>query len=295
MSTALAQTNGEHKSVVNYGRRGVELGSLDDAWRFAKCVAESGLAPKGIETPAAVLVAIQMGAEIGLTPMASLQNIAVINGRPSVWGDAMLAVCRQSGVFDEAEFEERIEGEGDKQVATCTVRRKPDGKPVIRTFSVADAKKAGLYGKTGPWSQYPARMLQMRARSWALRDCFGDYLRGVNCAEEQIGIVEATVVGEKPRRSKKTAPIEDALGEKVDDPQRDAEPTEDEQKPQVCTESQFEEIQAHRSRLKWSAKQMDNFATTTVGCPVASIDFDKAMLLIDGLENVGADLLGEEK
>lgn len=47
-----------------------------------------------------------------------------------------------------------------------------------------DAAKAGLKGKQGPWTQYPKRMMQMRARSWALRDVFPDVLRGMPVAEE---------------------------------------------------------------------------------------------------------------
>ena len=164
--------------------RGLRLASLDDMWRFANYVAESRLAPKGIETPAAILIALQMGAELGLTPMASLQNISIINGRPSVWGDAMLGVCQASGAFDFAAFEETVTAADGVWTATCTVRRFPNGKPIVRTFSMNDAKTAGLQGKTGPWQQYPKRMLQMRARSWALRDAFSDLLRGFKCTEE---------------------------------------------------------------------------------------------------------------
>ncbi len=51
-------------------------------------------------------------------------------------------------------------------------------------ISKEDAKKAGLWGKAGPWSQYPKRMLQMRARSFALRDKFADALSGLIMAEE---------------------------------------------------------------------------------------------------------------
>ena len=47
-----------------------------------------------------------------------------------------------------------------------------------------DAQKAGLQGKSGPWSQYPKRMRQMRARAFALRDVFPDVLRGMPIAEE---------------------------------------------------------------------------------------------------------------
>jgi hypothetical protein len=170
---------------MGYGERGVELGTANDAWAFAQKVASSGLAPKGLEKPEAILIAIQMGAELGLPPMASLQNIAVINGRPSIWGDAMLAVCRASELFDEAAFVETVTKDPSGELtATCSCRRLPDGQPIIREFSLTDAKTAGLAGKSGPWQQYPKRMLQMRARSWALRDAFTDLLRGLITAEE---------------------------------------------------------------------------------------------------------------
>ncbi len=178
------------KTPIAAGDRGLELRSLDDMWRFAQYVVSSGLAPKSFNTDnpvAAVLVALQMGAELGLTPMASLQNIAVINGRPSVWGDAMLAVCRASGIFDEQVFDEHFEGQGDQLTAVCTVRRLPNGKPTTRTFSMQDAKEAKLLEKDGPWKQYRRRMLQMRARSWACRDAFSDAAKGFKCARGAVG------------------------------------------------------------------------------------------------------------
>jgi hypothetical protein len=62
--------------------------------------------------------------------------------------------------------------------------------PERRTFSVADAKRAKLWFKAGPWTTYPDRMLQMRARGFAIRDVFPDALRGVITAEEAVDIVE---------------------------------------------------------------------------------------------------------
>ena len=56
--------------------------------------------------------------------------------------------------------------------------------PTTRTFSQEDAKRANLWGKAGPWTAYPKRMLQMRARSFALRDSFPDALKGVGISEE---------------------------------------------------------------------------------------------------------------
>lgn len=184
--TALAtkpQAQIETRREIALGPQGIALSSLDDAWRFANMLSKSGLAPKGIESPEQIVIAMQMGMEVGLTPMAALQNIAVINGRPTLWGDAMLAVCRASGHFDESVFEEFFEGREQALEAVCRVARK-GAKIVERRFSMGDARCAGLSGKNGPWTQYPRRMLQMRARSWALRDAFSDVLRGMRSAEE---------------------------------------------------------------------------------------------------------------
>jgi hypothetical protein len=165
---------------------------MDDLYRFATAVAKSGLAPKGIETPEAIFVALEMGLEVGLPMMAALQNIAVINGRPAIWGDAQLAVVRSTGEL--ALFEEWYEEAGkrlprnpaaftDATAAVCRVQRS-GYEPAETAFSVADAKRANLWGKAGPWTQYPARMLKHRARSFALRDQFGDALRGLRTVEE---------------------------------------------------------------------------------------------------------------
>jgi hypothetical protein len=156
---------------------GVQLQSFDDMARFCRAVVNSGLAPKTFNTPEAVMVAIQHGMELGLAPMASLQSIAVVNGRPTIWGDAALALCAAHPSF--LDIEESVEG----TTATCIIKRR-DRSAVVRTFSEADAKRAGLWGKAGPWTQYPQRMLQMRARSWAIRDAFPDALKGIGIREE---------------------------------------------------------------------------------------------------------------
>jgi hypothetical protein len=79
---------------------------------------------------------------------------------------------------------ERIEGKEDARMAVCEVKRRGEPEPIRRTFSVTDAKKAGLWGKAGPWQQYQERMLQMRARAFALRDGFADVLGGLYLKEE---------------------------------------------------------------------------------------------------------------
>jgi hypothetical protein len=163
--------------------RGLALATFDDAFRFAAMVAKSDFAPKDFRgKPESCLLAIQHGSEIGLSPMQSLQNIACINGRPAIWGDAALAVAMASPVCEYVR--EQIEGDGEAMAAWCEAKRRGYDKPTVARFSVADAKKAGLWGKSGPWTQYPRRMLQLRARGFALRDAFPDVLKGLVTAEE---------------------------------------------------------------------------------------------------------------
>lgn len=154
---------------------------MEEMYRFAQCALNSGMAPKTFGSPEAILIAVQHGLELGMKPAQALQSIAVINGRPSVYGDAALALVKAHREFED--LIESMDGEGDNRVAKCVALRK--GKaPVERTFSVEDAKRAKLWTKAGPWTEYPRRMLAMRARSWAMRDAFPDALKGVGIAEE---------------------------------------------------------------------------------------------------------------
>lgn len=154
--------------------------NYDQAFAFADMIAKSAFAPKEMKgKPGEVFIAMQMGAELGLQPMQALQNIAVINGRPSVWGDAAMALVRSHPECESIEesFDEAT------MTAKCSVKRK--GHMIeMRTFSQEDAQQAKLWGKQGPWTQYPKRMLQMRARGFAIRDVFADALRGLSFAEE---------------------------------------------------------------------------------------------------------------
>ena len=164
-------------------QRGFAPTTMGEALQFSEMLANSSMVPKAYQGKANdVLVCIQWGYEMGLAPMQSLQNIAVINGKPSVYGDAMMALVQASPVCEDVE--EYFEGEGTPNpIAVCVAKRK-GRKPVETRFSVEDAKRAGLWGKGGPWTAYPKRMLQMRARGFALRDAFPDVLKGMISVEE---------------------------------------------------------------------------------------------------------------
>lgn len=155
--------------------------TFEQALTFAQYLADSDMVPKDFKgKPANCLIGMQWGMELGMKPLQAIQNIAVINGRPNLWGDAMLALVRSSPLCEYV-----TEGWMDDGTAYCKAKRRGETEQ-IRTFSDSDAKTAGLTGKQGPWTTGPKRMKQMRARGFALRDVFTDVLRGMGLAEEAM-------------------------------------------------------------------------------------------------------------
>jgi hypothetical protein len=182
-------------SLVGGGRiAAIVPQDLESAWRLAQLVHASAMAPKSLDSVEKCAVAIMHGLEVGLTPMAALQSIAVINGTPALWGDGMLALVRGSGLLED--LVETVDHDKDgPTIATCKVKRRGQSTWVIHSFTRPEAVRAGLWRKQGPWQQYPQRMMQMRARNWALRDAFADVLRGLRSAEEVQDMVDVTGAG----------------------------------------------------------------------------------------------------
>lgn len=149
--------------------------------KLADVLSKSGdMVPKQFQGNApAITAAIMRGMEVGLNPMQALSSIAVINGRATLWGDALPALVQRAGHHIDVDYE----GQGDNLTAVATLTRS-DGRKVVRRFSMGDAKRAGLLGKQGPWLQYTSRMLGHRARAWAIRDGAADALMGLQVTEE---------------------------------------------------------------------------------------------------------------
>lgn len=208
--------------------------SLAQAMEYSEMIARTDMVPKDYKgKPANILVAIQMGQEVGLAPMQALQNIAVINGRPSLWGDAMLALIMSHPKFisiDESLDESAM-------IATCVIKRMTitgEESVFTSTFSKVDADKAKLTGKQGPWTQYPKRMLQLRARGFCCRDSFADALKGLHSAEESRDMPAEKDITPKASAlagiiSKEPEPITEPEQEAQDsqDSQADLSPAED--------------------------------------------------------------------
>jgi hypothetical protein len=198
---------------INMGSRGFQLRTMDEAGRLARCVAVSELCPPQYRGhPEAIVVCWQYGAELGLPPMMSLANIMVVNGRPALFGPAMLALCRMSAAFDAKAWREQPTGQPgtDTYGWSCTCGRKGE-TPITRTFTVAEAKRAKLWGKNDTWTFYPERMLMFRARAFALRDAFPEVLMGMSAdfEVEDLNVepsIQPTTTGELGEDRALTAP-----------------------------------------------------------------------------------------
>jgi len=169
--------------------------TMEQAVKVAEMLAKSSLVPKAYQgQPANVLVAMAYGESFGMQPLQAMQSVAVVNGMPGLYGDGLLAVCRSCSDWEW--MQEAVDGE----TAICTAKRRNEPE-VTATFSVQDAKRAQLWGKQGPWTQYPMRMLAMRARAFALRNLYADVLRGMGSAEELQDIpAEMPAVQVEPAR-----------------------------------------------------------------------------------------------
>jgi hypothetical protein len=209
--------------LTTTNRQGFAPATMGEAMEFSKMLAESSMVPRAYQgKPQDIMVCVQWGYELGLAPMQALQNIAVINGKPSVYGDAMMALVQASPVCEG--IDEHIENEGTPNpVAVCIAKRK-GRNPVIARFSVEDAKRAGLWGKQGPWQAYPKRMLQMRARGFALRDAFPDVLKGLITAEEAADFPEEAKPRERDVTPAKPANPLDAIAPPPSLPEPELEP-----------------------------------------------------------------------
>ena len=150
------------------------------AKRVAHTLANSNLVPDEYRgRPNDCFVALNMGAELGMEPFQAIQSIAVIEGKPCLYGDGLIGVVRASPKCKW--IEETMSDDGT--VATCRTLRDGDPNPTERSYSMDDAVLAGISNKYN-WKKHPKRMLQMRARSYCLRDAYPDLLKGLGVVEE---------------------------------------------------------------------------------------------------------------
>ncbi|MBP6354090.1 MAG: hypothetical protein KA318_00170 [Nitrosomonas sp.] len=171
--------------------------NLEHHIKLSEMFAKSNMVPKNyIGKPMDILIAWEMGYQLGLPYMQALQDIAVINGKACLYGDGFVAVIKS-----HPDYEWMKEGavfDGNIVIGySCTIKRR-NHDPHTVTFTVDDAKRAKLLGKPGPWSDYPIRMMKWRAVSWCGRDVMADALRGVKSAEEVNDYIDGELEIIKP-------------------------------------------------------------------------------------------------
>ncbi len=188
----------ENKSISVF-----DADKFDHWFGIAQKIAASDMIPTRYKNkPMDILIAIDMGNNVGLSMMQSLQSIAVINGTPCVYGDACLAICQSHPHYEWIKEDPILEKSTVVGYQSTIKRRNHPDHTVV--FTIQDAEKANLWGKAGPWKQYPSRMMQMRARGFALRNIFPDALKGIQIAEEvqDTHIIEGHITNKSSQSDK---------------------------------------------------------------------------------------------
>ncbi len=167
-----------------------KINSLKTALEFAEVVSKTGFCPKSFvkdkdpkQAVMDVALAIMSGMELGMSPLNALRSFAVINGSPALWGTAKNALVIQSGNL--VSLKHHYEGTPNKDDYTCIVevlRRNPS-ITFTASFSIADAKQAGLMGKD-LWCKYTKKMLYNRAKANAFNECFAELFFNLYDGEE---------------------------------------------------------------------------------------------------------------
>lgn len=184
--------------VAGHPVTGIIPTTIEDVWRIADAIFIAGMVPASYdsksmdqqqavrETKAKLAIGIMKGLEVGMGPVTALSTIAVINNRPCIWGDGAVALCQRSNAVEWVKQEYAGAEDTDAWTATFIIKRRNQDEPYVGTFSVKQAKRAGLWQnpKRQPWINYPGRMLMARARAYALREGFADCLSGLSIAEE---------------------------------------------------------------------------------------------------------------
>ena len=150
--------------------------------QYAKTVCQGSLVPSAYRSqPANVLIAMDFGRSMGLSPAESLYRITVINGRPSASAELIAANVRRAG------HRLRVKKDDKARKATCEIVRRDDPDfTFTATWDMAKAQQANLSNKEN-WKKYPMAMLTARSITECARDACPEALYGVVYTGEELG------------------------------------------------------------------------------------------------------------
>ena len=147
--------------------------------KMATVIANSGLF--GVKNPVQALALMLVAASEGLHPATAARDYHVIQGRPALKADAMLAKFQAAG--GKVEWHEY-----GATICKATFSHPQGGKVTIE-WTVGMAKEAGLTGKD-IWKQYPRAMLRARVISEGIRTVYPAVLCGMYAPEEVRDMVD---------------------------------------------------------------------------------------------------------
>lgn len=151
----------------------IETATSPKIMELATKIANSQLIPTALQRkPQDVLIVLLTGHELGLQPMQAIRSINVVQGKPVMAADLMVALCLKNR--EVCEYVRLVE-ESDKAVSYEAKRR--GSEPVRMTYTMADAAQAGLAGKQN-WKLHPKAMLRARCSSAIVRAVFPDLFMG---------------------------------------------------------------------------------------------------------------------
>ena len=168
------------------------------ALQMAKGLSQSTLVPQTFQNnPANCLIALEQSNRLGISPMAVMQNLYIVQGKPSFSSSFIIGLINASGKYDkELQFDEE-EKDGKPYAYTCWTEL--DGRKVTGIKITMDmADKEGWTKKNGSkWITMPQVMLRYRAASFFAR---------MNCPELSIGLYSKEELDDfQPQKSGKAS------------------------------------------------------------------------------------------
>jgi hypothetical protein len=175
------------------------------AYQMAKGLSQSTLVPQQFQNnPANCLIALEQSNRLNISPMAVMQNLYIVQGKPSFSSSFIIGLINASGKYDmELQFDEE---EKDGKPYACTCWTEKDGRKVTGIKITMDmAEKEGWSKKNGSkWITIPQVMLRYRAASFFAR---------MNCPELSIGLYSKEELDDFPTQKKSKASLNDVLAD----------------------------------------------------------------------------------
>lgn len=164
-----------------------EVMSFERLSEMSTMLSKSTIVPVAYQNrPENCFVALDMASRMNISPMVVMQNLYIIQGKPSWSGQAMASMIRNSPQFSDVELNYVGTPNTDSWGAYVTAIRTSTGKPLTGgTVTIGTAKKEGWYQKNGSkWPTIPELMLAYRAYAWFGRVYAPELMMGLQSREE---------------------------------------------------------------------------------------------------------------